>query len=78
MNDSVRIPVHLWIVGVLAVLWNGYGGYDYVMTQTDNAGYFDEMGFSAAQRAYFESYPASMDAAWALGVWAASPARCCC
>ena len=26
-----RTPWHLWVVGVLSLLWNCYGGYDYLM-----------------------------------------------
>ena len=69
MNDIVRTPVHLWIVGVLATLWNAFGCYDYVMTQTANATYMAM--FTEAQRAYFQSFPAWMEAAWAVGVWGA-------
>ena len=69
MNETAKTPVHLWIVGVLATLWNAYGCFDYVMTQTDNAWY---MGmFTDEQRAYFQSFPAWMEAFWALGVWGA-------
>ena len=74
MSDTVttgtaRTPMHLWIVGSLATLWNAFGCYDYVMTQTDNAQYMAM--FTAEQRAYFQSFPAWMEAAWAVGVWGA-------
>lgn len=69
MEETVRTPVHLWIVGVLSALWNAFGCFDYVMTQTNNGGYLDAMMFTDAQRAYFASFPTYMDAAWALGVW---------
>ena len=40
MTDTMKMttstPSRLWAVGVVALLWNGYGGYDYVMTQTRN------------------------------------------
>lgn len=62
-----RAPLHLWIVGVAAALWNGFGAFDYLMIQTGNPAYLAR--FSDAHRAYFESFPASMEAAWALGVW---------
>ena len=62
-----RTPAHLWIVGILAVLWNAFGCFDYLMTQTGNADYLAM--FSDAQRAYFESYPTWMEAFWAAGVW---------
>jgi hypothetical protein len=68
---SRRTPVHLWIVGILATLWNAFGCYDYVMTQTENAQYMEMVGFTAEQQAYFQSFPAWMEAFWALGVWGA-------
>lgn len=64
---TVRTPWHLWAVGALALVWNGYGGFDYVMTQTQNAAYLAQ--FTEAQRAYFESFPMWMEAVWAIGVW---------
>lgn len=68
MSDmTVKTPWHLWAVGAVALLWNGYGGYDYVMTQTNNAAYLAQ--FTAEQRAYFDSYPVWMEADWAIGVW---------
>jgi len=67
MTDTKKVPWHLWVVGVIALLWNGYGGYDYVMTQTNNAAYLAQ--FTAEQRAYFSSFPLWMEAVWAIGVW---------
>ena len=33
MNDTpAKAPVHLWIVGILAVLWNAVGAFDYFAT----------------------------------------------
>jgi hypothetical protein len=60
-------PLHLWIVGVLATLWNGLGAFDYLMTQTRNQAYLAH--FTDPQRVYFESFPIYMEAAWAFGVW---------
>ena len=34
-----RAPAHLWIVGVLATVWNGFGAYDYLMTRMRNTDY---------------------------------------
>ena len=70
MTDmTVKTPWHLWVMGVVALLWNSYGGYDYVMTQTNNAAYLAQ--FTAEQRAYFDSFPLWMEAVWAIGVWGA-------
>ena len=67
MKMTTATPWHLWAVGMLALLWNGFGGYDYVMTQTNNAAYLAQ--FTPEQRAYFDSFPMWMDAIWAIGVW---------
>lgn len=72
MSDNVmaqKAPVHLWIVGIVSLLWNSFGGFDYVMTQSRNAEYLAQ--FTDEQRAYFEGFPLWMDVVWALGVWGA-------
>ena len=44
-----RVPVHLWIVGVLALLWNGFGCFDYLLTNLKNETYLRQ--FTADQLA---------------------------
>ena len=63
-----RTPSHLWIVGILATLWTGFGCYDYVMTQTKNVAYLEMMG-GPDLVAYLTSFPAWAVAFWAIGVW---------
>ena len=36
-------PWHLWAIGIASLLWNCFGGYDYVMSQTRNAEYMRAM-----------------------------------
>jgi hypothetical protein len=60
-------PAHLWIVGILALLWNAFGCYDYLMTVTANADYLSKM--TPDQTAYMNSLPSWLTAFWALGVW---------
>lgn len=67
--EIAKTPVHLWIVGGLSLIWNAFGGYDYVMTQSNNGAYLEM--FTPQQRAFFESFPVWMEAAWAFGVWGA-------
>lgn len=62
-----RTPLHVWIVGALATVWNAFGCFDYLMTQTRNEDYLAH--FTDPQRAYFDSFPLWMEAVWALGVW---------
>jgi len=66
---SRHTPLHLWIVGVVSLLWNAFGATDYTMTMTHNAVYLQSAG--AAQLAYVASFPAWAVALWALGVWGA-------
>ncbi len=72
-NDSAgsATPWHLWVVGLIAVLWNGFAGYDYIMTNTEGDAYLRRMGMTEAQIAYMDQYPAWMTAVWAVGVWGA-------
>ena len=62
-----RSHAHVWIVGLTATVWNGFGAYDYLMTQTRNAAYLSQ--FSAEERAYFETFPVWTELLWAFGVW---------
>lgn len=71
-----RTPWHLWVVGILALLWNGFGAVDYTMSQLRNEAYLgsaaESMGITAAEMiAFIDSFPTWMHAFWALGVWGA-------
>jgi hypothetical protein len=62
-----KTPLHLWIVAVLALLWNAVGAFDYVATQLRLEGYMSQ--FSQEQLDYFYAFPAWAVAAWAIAVW---------
>ena len=64
-----KTPVHLWIVGVLALLWNAMGAFDYLATHLRLEFYMSQ--FSEEQLAYFYGFPAWAVAGWAFGVWGA-------
>jgi hypothetical protein len=68
-TDRNQTPVHLWIVGVLALLWNLMGAFDYLATQLELDFYMSQ--FSEEQLAYFYGFPAWAVAGWAFGVWGA-------
>ena len=36
---AARTPAHVWIVGVLSLLWGCFGAYDYTMTRMRNTDY---------------------------------------
>ena len=72
MTDAIsaapaRAPRHLWIVGVVTLLWNGVGAFDYMMTQTKNEAYMS--AFTPEQLDYFYGFPSWVVAAWALAEW---------
>jgi hypothetical protein len=66
---SGRTPTHLWVVGILSLLWNAFGATDYVMTETGNLAWFEMMGMGQAELDFFASLPTWAVALWAIGVW---------
>ena len=62
-----RAPLHFWILAGLSLLWNAFGAFDYVMTNTRNPAWL--ANFPAKMRQYFDAMPTWATAAWALGVW---------
>jgi hypothetical protein len=68
---SRATPWHLWVVGGIALIWNGFGGYDYWMSQTVGEAYYRSMGMNDAQIAVFKVMPIWVTCVWAIGVWGA-------
>lgn len=66
---AVKTPWHLWVVGIVSLLWNAGGASDYTMTQMQYEPYMSQ--FTPEQLEYFYGFPAWMDSVWALGVWGA-------
>lgn len=69
---SSRAPAHLWIVGILALLWNCFGAYDYTMTKMRNTDYLASAmpGVDPnAALAWVDAFPVWVQAGWGLGVW---------
>jgi hypothetical protein len=67
MTEVRKTPVHLWIVGVVSLLWNAVGAFDYTMTKMQNAEYL--AAFTPEQQAWFATFPLWANIGWALGVW---------
>ena len=66
-RESHQAPLHLWIVGILSLLWNAMGCFDYLATKLRLDFYMSQ--FTEAQLEYFYSFPAWLSIFWALGVW---------
>jgi hypothetical protein len=69
MTDRVPRPWHLWAIGVISLLWNAFGGYDYLMQNTRNAAYMAQMPAAAVQ--HLDELPVWAIGFWTLGVWGA-------
>jgi len=69
---QARTPIHLWIVGVLALLWNSFGCFDYLMTRMRNTEYLASAMPSVdpnAMLAWIDGFPLYAQIGWGLGVW---------
>ena len=67
-----RTPMHLWIVGLLSLLWNAFGAFDYFMTRTKGAEWINQMmpGVDGEKfMAYINAFPLWASIGWGLGVW---------
>lgn len=71
MSETVKTPWHLWLVGVLSLLWNGFGAFDFIQTTTRGEAYMREMGFDQVMIDYHLAMPAWIYVPWTLGVWGA-------
>jgi len=62
-----RAPWHVWLVGILGLLWNSVGTFDNLMTQTQNESYMAR--FTPEQLEVFSAFPTWLVASWTLAVW---------
>lgn len=68
VGGPAKAPWHLWVVGIVTLLFNAMGILSYMTTKL---GMLAEMGMTPEQIAFMDSYPAWTSALWALGVWGA-------
>ena len=69
---NARTPVHLWIVGIVSLLWSCFGAYDYLMTRMRNTDYLAAAMPGAdpnAILAWVDGFPIYAQIGWGLGVW---------
>jgi len=64
---AAKTPWHVWIIGGLALLWNGFGAFDFTAT----AARFEPWtaNFPQAMLDYIYSLPPWAWACWAVGTW---------
>lgn len=72
MADArTKTPWHLWLVGVVAVLFNFIGVFDFVMNMAQGEAYLASAGMTPEQIAHYRGMPGWMMAVWAVGVFGA-------
>ena len=64
-----RTPWHLWLVGILSLLWNAGGAWNYVATKLRIESVVGQM--TPEQLAFFDATPAWATTTWAIAVWGA-------
>src|SRR5687768_14604755 len=65
-NATSRAPWHLWLIGVIAVLFNSIGVFDFVMVMAQGAKYMASAGMTPEQIAHYQQMPVWMTAVWAV------------
>ena len=72
MTDAlVKTPWHIWLTGVIAVLFNSIGVFDFVMSMAQGAEYQASAGMTPDQIAHYQEMPGWMTVVWAVGVFGA-------
>ena len=66
-TNATKAPWHLWVVGIVGLLWSAMGAMDYVMTETKNVEYM--AAFTPEQLDFFYGLPIWIIASWAIAVW---------
>ena len=73
-SEQVKTPWHLWVIGILSLLWNAMGANDYTQSQLGSRDYMESMTGTYSitvdeMLAYIDGFPVWADASWAFGVW---------
>ena len=68
-GSAAKTPWHLWLVGVLALLWNAMGAMDFTLTQMHSEAWLKAL--TAEQRAVIDNFPLWSVIAWGTGTWGA-------
>ena len=70
-NAPMKTPWHLWLIGVIALLFNAIGVFDFVMYMAQGAKYLTSAGMTPDQIAHYQQMPGWMTLVWAVGVFGA-------
>lgn len=72
-SQGAKVPLSFWVVSGLGLLWNAFGGYDYLMTKMRDMEYLTSAAGSEANAqamlTMIEGMPIWAHILWGLGVW---------
>lgn len=72
IEQTTKTPWHLWVVGILTLIFNAGGVIDYTMSQLRNRAYLEMSGADYdVMVGWIESFPFWAHGFWALGTWGA-------
>jgi hypothetical protein len=66
-EPASQTPWHLWVVGILSLLWNAMGAVDFTMTQMKPEVWLK--AYTPEQVAYIQGFPLWSVVAWGVGTW---------
>ena len=67
MNGNVKAPWHLWAVGLVTLIWNGFGAFSWYQQVTRAAGYWGNLTMQQVQ--YVQQQPVWVEIVFGVGVW---------
>ncbi|WP_297802960.1 hypothetical protein [uncultured Brevundimonas sp.] len=67
MNGNVKAPWHLWAVGVITLLWNGFGASQWYMQVMKVRSYYADMTLEQVQ--FIQAQPVWVEIVFGVGVW---------
>ncbi|KSB88068.1 hypothetical protein AS593_19365 [Caulobacter vibrioides] len=70
-GGTAKTRWHVWLVGVVAVLFNAIGVFDFVMSMAQGDAYMAAAGMTPEQIAHYRQMPGWMTLVWAIGVFGA-------
>jgi hypothetical protein len=68
--QAAKAPVHLWIVGIVSLIWHAWACVDYIMTRLRSTEWLSQGGADPqVMLAWIDSFPIYAQFGWGLGVW---------
>lgn len=67
MNGNAKAPWHLYAVGLLTLVWNGYGASQWYMQAMKVRSYYAQMTLEQVQ--FLQAQPIWVEVLFGVGVW---------